>query len=61
MPCSTYFNYVLKKLLKKLLKTVLRLLAMHGGVASIDSSDYKAPTNIFIHAPAKITLDYSAF
>ena len=33
----------------------------HDGVASIDSSDYKAPTNTLIHAPAKISPDYSAF
>ena len=32
-----------------------------GGVASIHSSDYKAPTNILIHAPAKISPDYSAW
>ena len=36
-------------------------LVTHGGVASIDSSDHKAPTNILIHAPAKISPDYSTF
>ena len=36
-------------------------LVTYGGVTSIDSSDYKAPTNILIHAPAKISLDYSTF
>ena len=28
---------------------------------TLDSSDYKAPTNILIHAPAKISPDYSHF
>ena len=36
-------------------------LVTHGGVAFVGSSDYKAPTNILIHAPAKISLDYFAF
>ena len=30
-------------------------LVTHSGVASIDSSDYKSPTNILIYAPAKIS------
>ena len=37
------------------------MFGYYGGVASIDSSDYKAPTNIFLHAPAKISLVYFAF
>ena len=50
MPC---FNFILTT------EDYWLCLVTHGGVASIDSSDYKAPTNILMLAPAKITLHFN--
>ena len=61
MPCST-FILTTEETTEDSLKIIGHAyMVTHGGVASIDSSDYKVPTNILIHAPAKISPDCSGF